>query len=101
MAEGGCAGDAIAEVAAIVGAIGEVEGLGDELKVDVLAEFEVLGQAHVELEERIAAERIIFRDGAALGDAVDAVEAVLRAGVVASEGELVFRIASRHDDRIM
>lgn len=57
------AGDTVAVVIAIVGAIGEVKGLGDELKIDVFADFEVLGQAQIELEERIAAKRIIFGDG--------------------------------------
>jgi hypothetical protein len=53
------AGNTVAKVIAIVSAIGEVEGLCDELKIYVLAELEVLRQAQVQFEERITAERVL------------------------------------------
>jgi len=45
MPESRRAGDTIAVVIVVVGAIGQVKGLGDQLKVDVLPDAEVLGQS--------------------------------------------------------
>src|SRR5215472_7598812 len=64
MTEGVLRGDAVVEVVAVVGAVGEVERLGNELDVVVLLDDDVLCQAHVELEERIAAERVEGGNGA-------------------------------------
>ena len=56
-----------AGVVTVVGAVGQVERLRDELQVHVLAEFEVLGQTQIELEEGIAAQGIVLGDGAVCG----------------------------------
>ena len=92
MAEGVRASDAVAVIVAIVGPVGEVKGLRDELQVDVLAELEVFRQAEIKLEERIAAKGIIFCNGATRRYSVEAVKAVLSARVVASESEVVLGV---------
>ena len=60
MAKRGRAGYVVVEVVAVVGAIGQVERLRDELQVHPLADLDVLRQPQVELEERIAAKRIVL-----------------------------------------
>ena len=60
MAERRSVGDAVVEVVAVVGAIRQVERLRDELQVHPLADLDVLRQPQVELEERIAAKRIVL-----------------------------------------
>jgi hypothetical protein len=54
----------VAEVVSVVGSVGEVEGLRDQLNIDALAEFEVLGELGIQFEERLSAQRVILSDGA-------------------------------------
>ena len=89
--------DVASEIVAVVGAIGEVKGLCNDLQVIAFAELEVLRQTHIELDERITAQRIELGDGASLGNAVDAIEAVLRSGVVAGKRKIVCWIVRRDD----
>src|SRR5438445_1402136 len=81
MAEGGSAGDVVIEVVAVVGAIRQIERLRDQLQIDAFAQSDVLCQPQVEFEERIAAERVVFGNGASLLDTVQSVEAVLRRSI--------------------
>ena len=69
----------------IVRAVGEVEGLSDQLQVHAFADFEVLSQFDIEFKERLAADWIELRNGA-VGCQI---EAVLRAGIVSSIREKV------------
>lgn len=100
MPERRSAGDAVAVVIAIVGAIRQVEGLGDELKIYVLANSEVLGEADIQLEEGVAAQGVIFGNGAIRSDAVDAVEAVLSTCVIAGKCKVVGRVVLRNNHRV-
>ena len=65
MAEGGRVPDVGTIVVAVVGTVGEIEGLANDLQIVVIAELNVLGQTQIQLEERIAPKRIEFSDGAA------------------------------------
>src|ERR1019366_8002580 len=85
VAECGLARNIAVEVVPVVGAVRQVERLGHELQLHTLAQVDVLRQAHIELEERISAKRIIPGDGAALENAVQAIKTVLRAGIIAGE----------------
>src|SRR5438445_10051334 len=109
MAEGGSAGDVVIEVVAVVGAIRQIERLRNQLQVHAFAQSDVLCQPQVELEERIAAERVVFGNGASLLDAVQSVEAVLRRSIRSRtaitkvngrKSKPVCGIAGRNDDRI-
>src|SRR5207248_10148979 len=71
-------GNVIAKVVAIVGAIGQVERLCEQLQVHAIAELDILREPRVELKERVAAQRIILRNRASLRNSVQPVEAVLR-----------------------
>src|SRR5215470_4164367 len=93
-------GDGVAEVGAIIGAVGAVEALSDKLQIDALAELDVLCQAQIKLEEGIAATRIIVGDGAIRSRTVQTVEAILRASVVAGEGKEVGRVVLRNHHRV-
>ena len=74
-------------VVSVVRAVGQVEGLGDQLQIGLVAELDVLSQPGIQLEERIAAQRIVLGDRAACRYAIQAVEAVLCASVIARERE--------------
>src|SRR5579859_3685608 len=65
VAERGRRPDAVTEVVAVVGAVGQVEGFGNDLHVGPFSEFEGLSEAGIQLEEGIAAHRIVGNDGAA------------------------------------
>lgn len=67
-------------VVAVVGAVGQIEGLTDDLQIVMVAELYVLGESQVQLKERIAAKGIVLGNRATLRNAVDTVEAVLRCG---------------------
>ena len=56
--------EVVPEVVAIVCPVGQVERLGYELHVYLLADLDVLGKFHIKFEEVIAAKRIKFRDRA-------------------------------------
>src|SRR2546430_14744038 len=71
------AGNAMAVVVAVVGAIRQVERLRKQLQVHALSEFDVLREARVEFKEGIAAKRIVLCNRASLGNAVQPIEAVL------------------------
>ena len=88
MSEGFGGADVVAEVVAVVGAVGEVEGLADDFQVHALPEAEVLGKAQIEFEERITAKRVELGDGAG-GNTVQTVEAILGLGIVTGIGEPV------------
>src|SRR5437016_3507012 len=51
------------KVVAVVGAVCQIERLREQLQVHAIAELDVFRQAHIELEERLAAQRIVFCDG--------------------------------------
>src|SRR6185312_5265900 len=59
--------DITLEVISVVSAVGEVEGLRQQLQVHPLTQLDVLGQAGVQFKERIAAQRIVLSNGALLG----------------------------------
>src|SRR5579871_4835950 len=89
--------NAVAEVISVVGAIGKVERLRNELKIHPFADLDVLGQPHIQLEERISTKWIELRDRASLLNAVESIEAVLRSRIVAGKRKVVRRIAGRND----
>lgn len=99
MSEGFGGADVVAEVVAVVGAVGEVEGLADDFQVHALPEAEVLGKAQIEFEERITAERVELGDGAG-GRLSETVEAILGIGIATSVGEPVSGIARGYDNGI-
>src|SRR3569832_349302 len=88
---------AVAEVVAIVCPIGEVEGFGNQLDIRPIMDLDVLGEASVELEERVAAQRIVRSNGAAGRHAIEAIEAILCARVVACECKVVLGVCGWHD----
>ena len=85
----------VPEIVPVVRPVGEVESLRYYLHVQPFADFYVLGQLGVELEERIPAKRIKSGNRAVIRQIVT----ILRAGIVSSESEQVFRIAFGHDNR--
>ena len=92
MAEGIRAGDVVVEIVAVVRAIGQVEGLHDQLRVHPFTEFEVLCQSHVQLKEGVSPKRVVLGDRAIRCDSIQAIEAVLSTCVVARKGKPVCRV---------
>lgn len=80
---GNASGAIDAKVVAVVGPIGQVERLREQLQVHAIAELDILCEAHVEFEEWIPAQWIVLRNRAPLRDPVQPIEAVLRSRVVA------------------
>src|SRR5580698_9643358 len=70
-------GNIVPVVVSIVGAVSEVKGLGDQLHIQPLADFDVLGQLGVEFENRSAAKRVKLGYRAV----VRQIETVLRSNV--------------------
>lgn len=83
--------DITAEVATVVGSVREIERLRHELHVEALADANSLSKAHIELEERIAAQRIVLSDRAVTGDVVAKASSL----IVPGECEEVGGIAGR------
>src|ERR1700730_12271690 len=95
MAKGCWTGNVVPEIVAVVGAVGEVEGLRHDLQSPPFAKLDILGQLGVELEDRIAAQRINLGNRAT--GLRFRIKTVLGTDIVTSLSEIVRRIVLGHD----